>query len=86
MGWRSLVLSLAVCASCGALVGCRGEDVYTLYRNSPAFPDMRIHVATFDATGGDRYNNENCQIARTLFEGQPGVVVRYWCEKGRYQK
>lgn len=51
---------------------------------------MRIHVATFDAhVGGDEenraYNFENCQIAKSLFEGQPGVRVTYVCEEGRFR-
>jgi hypothetical protein len=64
--------------------------MYTLYRTSavedqsPKF--QRTHVATFDAAGGEQYNRENCDIARTLFQAQPGIVVRYWCEKGRYRE
>jgi hypothetical protein len=46
----------------------------------------RIHVATFDSSYGEDYNRENCQIALGLFQNQPGVTVRYWCEKGRYKK
>jgi hypothetical protein len=67
------------------LSGCGDNSAYTLYRNSPAFPDMRIHVATFDAADGDSYNGENCRIASELFSKQPGVTTRYWCEKGRYR-
>jgi len=72
-----------------ALAGCapKADDsvVYTLYRSSAA-AEMRIHVATFDATETEAYNHENCQIAASLFKAQPGVVVQYWCEKGRYRK
>jgi len=46
---------------------------------------MRIHVATFDSDDGDKYNEENCRMAMELFQKQPGVKVRYWCEKGRYR-
>jgi hypothetical protein len=46
---------------------------------------MRIHIATFDAKDGDAYNRENCNLASKLYQGQPGVTVRFWCEKGRYQ-
>lgn len=71
------------------LAGCapKADDsvIYTLYRSSAA-ADMRIHVATFDATETEGYNRENCQIAAALFKAQPGVVVQYWCEKGRYRK
>jgi hypothetical protein len=58
--------------------------VYTLHRNSPAFADMRIHVATFDAAEDKDYNRDNCQIARDLFASQPGVTIKYWCERGRF--
>jgi len=58
--------------------------VYTLYRASPAFPDMRTHVATFDAAEDKDYNRNNCEIARDLFANQAGVTVRYWCERGRF--
>lgn len=51
---------------------------------------MRIHVATFDVTeedgGGPTYNSENCQIAAELFQAQPGVTARYWCEPGHYRE
>ncbi|CAM3534802.1 hypothetical protein THPR109532_14530 [Thalassospira profundimaris] len=48
---------------------------------------MRIHMATFDAAENSAtYNQENCQIAADLFSQQDGVTVRYWCEKGEYQK
>lgn len=46
---------------------------------------MRIHVATFDAAETEAYNSENCRIAAELFQQQPNVKVRYWCEKGRYR-
>jgi hypothetical protein len=64
--------------------------VYTLYRNSPTVVgtisgvDARIHVATFDAAGGKDYNKNNCETARQLFASQPGVTVRYWCERGKF--
>jgi hypothetical protein len=68
------------------LTACQDEStVYTLYRNSPMFASLRIHVATFDATESADYNRENCQTAADLFASQPGVKVRYQCEKGRYR-
>ena len=80
-----LFLALAVVS---ALAGCAPQPddskTYTLYRSSAA-AEMRIHVATFDATEAEAYNRENCQLAASLFRAQPGVVVRYWCEKGRYR-
>jgi hypothetical protein len=71
------ILSMALVA-----IGCSGE-VYTLYRTSVVPGITRIHVATFDATEGGAYNKETCEIARGLFQRQPGVVVLYFCEKGR---
>ncbi len=62
------------------------DSVYTLYRDSALDKSMRIHVATFDADASQAYNKENCEIARDLFEGQPGVTVTYWCEKGYYRE
>jgi hypothetical protein len=68
------------------------DDVATLYRNS-IFDDLpRIHIATFDSVekswGGTvaDYNWENCLIAAQLFEEQPSVILRYWCETGFYRK
>ena len=59
---------------------------YTLYRNSAMGSLERIHIATFDASEADSYNNENCQQAQTLFQQQPGLAVKFWCEKGRYRR
>jgi major membrane immunogen (membrane-anchored lipoprotein) len=61
------------------------SETYTLYRSSLADSSLRIHVATFDARDGEAYNRENCQIAMDLFQKQPGVRVRYWCEKGKFR-
>jgi hypothetical protein len=67
------------------------DEVYTLYRSAVPLPGaelplLRIHIATFDAEGnGPGYNFENCNIAADLFSQQPGVVVRYWCERGLYR-
>ena len=52
--------------------------VYTLYRASPAFPDMRIHVATFDAAEDKDYNRNNCEIARDP-EGNGPVMFKGPC-------
>jgi len=33
------------------------------------------------AIGAKRpYNLENCEVARDLFQAQPGVKVEFWCE------
>jgi len=72
-----------------AVVGCgqTRDNVYVLYRSSPVDDQslQRIHVATFDADGPEAYNLDNCEIAAELFKAQPGVVVKYWCEKGAYR-
>jgi hypothetical protein len=86
---RHLAVALVLLASCSAP---SSGDVYTLVRSSaadqlnpsPSEASLRIHVATFDASEGAKYNAENCEIARRLFEEQPRVSVRYWCEKGRF--
>lgn len=61
-------------------------DTYTLYRSSLVDGVSRLHVATFDAKGGDGYNSGNCDLAADLFQHQDGVKVRFWCEKGGYKK
>ena len=62
------------------------RKIFTLYRNSPDYSEMRIHVATFDAYERADYNRTNCEIARRLFAGQQGVKVQYWCEPDRYRR
>jgi hypothetical protein len=70
-----------------AVIGCsRTDRIYTLYRSSVVNDSLRIHVATFDAAENEIYNRDNCEEARTLFQSQPGVKTRFWCEKGTYQK
>jgi|UniRef100_UPI00404842D9 hypothetical protein len=69
------------------LTAC-GDNTYTLYRNSATSggESRRMHVATFDAKDGEAYNMGNCQIAEELFQKQPGVTVKFWCEKGVFKK
>jgi hypothetical protein len=82
---------LAAFVLLGVLIGwflraqTSGGTAYTLYRNSATGITERIHIATFDASEADSYNNENCQQAQALFQQQPGVSVKFWCEKGRYR-
>jgi hypothetical protein len=76
--------AIAVTLATIGLSQCSDSSSYTLYREGVGLPDMRIHVATFDSTDGEDYNKENCRIAAKLFLGQPGVSVRYWCEKRRF--
>ncbi len=72
--------------------GCDGNllssdgSVFVLYRNSVTDENMRLHVATFDTTDGENYNRGNCEQARELFQAQPGVKTKFWCEKGRFLK
>jgi len=76
-----LALATGACS-----VGSSDTDVFTLYRNSVTNENMRIHVATFDAAEKEEYNRGNCEQAQVLFQAQPGVKVKFWCEKGRYRK
>jgi hypothetical protein len=68
------------------LSACGAESTYTLYRNSITDENMRLHVATFDSSDGDAYNRENCAVAKELFQAQPAVRTKFWCEKGRYRR
>jgi len=68
------------------LMSCSQSESYTLYRNSVSDETMRLHVATFDAKDGEKYNQGNCDIAKDLFQKQDGVKVKFWCEKGRFKK
>jgi hypothetical protein len=78
-----VVLAVVVIVACYPRMV--GADVFTLYRNSVLDANMRIHIATFDTyESGPSYNKENCETTRPLFQRQPGVTVKYWCEKGRY--
>jgi hypothetical protein len=68
--------------------------VYRLYRTwvpGTGLPG-RVHVATFDSceqgvpdpnTGTVEFNETVCEIARNLFQSQPGVRVTFWCERWR---
>ena len=82
---KKLLISIPIIL---CISGCDSDNVYTLYRSSATLGGgiARIHVATFDASDGQRYNMENCETAMKLFSQQPSVTVKYWCEKGRYKK
>lgn len=82
-GLRTTCLaSLLLVSGCGVT----DSDTYTLYRSSVLDGVNRIHVATFDTKDGNDYNEGNCRLAADLFQQQPGVKTRFWCEKGRYRK
>ena len=68
------------------LMGCSQSESYTLYRNSIADEFERIHVASFNAKEDEKYNQENCDIAKELFQKQDGVKTKFWCEKGVFRK
>jgi hypothetical protein len=61
-------------------------NTFTLYRTSPLVgqPD-RIHVATFDTGHGGVYNHDNCERAAGLFNDQPGIGTRFWCERDTFR-
>lgn len=84
---RKTLLLILICLT----ISCIDKDsnTYTLYRESVVIPNARIHVATFDSkenSSTDSCNKENCETAKILFETQPGVLVKYFCEKGKYRK
>lgn len=86
MGPEMSRAAIALVAGCLSLVSCTNRsEPFTLYRNSPLDPNMRIHIATFDAEGPDTYNQTNCALAEKLFSAQEGVTAKFWCEKGRYR-
>lgn len=70
-------------------IGCseRASDgaTYTLYRTSAMMGNARIHVASFDSSDGESYNNENCNLAADLFNAQPEIKTKFWCEKGGFR-
>lgn len=82
----ALCLLAVTLATVGCSVGSSDSHVFTLYRNSVTDENMRIHVATFDAAAKEEYNRGNCEQAQVLFQAQPGVKVKFRCEKGRYRK
>lgn len=91
-GYRSpgLAVLFVCCAAISATTSAAPDDnsgvVFTLYRNSAVNGALRMHVATFDAADGKAYNMANCGQAADLFEGQPGVKTRFWCEPGRFKQ
>jgi len=69
------------------------NEVYTLYRSSPAGTDLRVHVGTFDTRSmadparNKEYNYEMCSDAQLNFnERNKGNAVRFWCEEGRFRE
>lgn len=85
---RALVILTLVSGfvACSSRWGMGDRESFTLYRTSVANDSLRIHVVTFDAADGQVYNRDNCELARSLFQNQSGVRVRFFCEKGLYRK
>lgn len=77
-----IVLLLSLVA---LMAGC-DTDTFTLYRNSVTDANMRIHVGSFNAADGEAYNRDNCEQAKQLFQTQPGIKIKFWCEKGEFKK
>lgn len=52
------------------------DNVFTLYRSSAlkGGETLRIHVATFDTRDGEKYNQESCEIAKSLFQEPLSVI------------
>lgn len=86
VGLRGLALACAALATWLAGCGVSDGNVYTLYRSSVLDAKQRLHVATFDAAESEEYNQENCGIVLAQMQKRADVVVRYWCEKGRFRK
>ena len=79
--------AVVVATSCLALAACQDDHVHTLYRTSPASPDLRIHIATFDADigNGEDYNESNCLTVQRYFARNPETRHRYRGEVGYAQ-
>jgi len=86
---RIVLLGIAAAAVAIALAFMQSDPgICALYRNSAVSGEgakARIHIATFDSTDDADYNWQNCQLASTLFQQQPGVNTKFWCEKGRFR-
>jgi hypothetical protein len=82
----SVALVLLVCALAGACSHKRRVDTYTLYRNGAVNDTLRIHVASFDAAEPGSYNHDTCERVRELFQLQPTVTSRFWCEAGPFKR
>lgn len=60
-----------------------GSD-YTLYRSNLTSDSLRVQIGVFNARGAEADNRRNCDLARSLFEDQPGVRARFLCERRMY--
>lgn len=87
-------------AACGTLSSCNTHNspTYSLYRNSPLDPMLRVNWATFNARESDpNYNFRNCQMAAQLLNANMTASARlehkdrdrslgFWCESGGYKE
>jgi hypothetical protein len=99
----TLLASIASTSGLSVVFGFESEPLnkYTLYRTGVNVimkthdGKLRIHVATFDADHGSKYNLANCEFVRDFFNAnQPhyrgmiyeDIKVKYWCGNGQYGK
>jgi hypothetical protein len=92
------ILSAAVVAATLAACSERKAETFTLYRNSPYAPGVRVHWATFDVSDSDAtYNLDNCQMAARLLNANVTASAKaegkerdtslgFWCEPGTYRE
>lgn len=89
----AVLITLGLLAGCGAK---RGDETYTLYRNSPLDHTMRVHWATFDVSDSTSDSNHSqCDMAARLLNAnvqewanreakEYDPTVGFWCERGSY--
>ena len=49
-------------------------------------PTVNQLVSLLQKASDAYYNKENCDLAASLFQNQPDVKTKFWCEKGRYRE
>jgi len=82
---NTFVITAVLLASVASAAPIPDTSTYTLYRNSMTDTAMRLHVASFNTAEGTAYNRENCALAQQLFQHQPSVKTRFWCEPGNFR-
>lgn len=63
----SVLFGLAALAACGTSEG----DTYTLYRRGVLSPELRVHVATFDAKNDGKANRETAKLPAIYSQSNP---------------
>lgn len=91
---KVVLITLALLAGCESAT--RGDETYTLYRNSPLDRTMRVHWATFDVSDSTPDANRNqCDMAARLLNAnvkewakieakEYDTTLGFWCERGSY--